>query len=360
MAVDAASFALAALTVRGVPRRHVRAAVHAWRAGVENDVARQQPIVETIARQRRRPEFAELQQAVYAHRLAWLDAGDPRFPPSLLDIPDPPIGLFVSGSIDALVGDAIAIVGSRRATALGLTIAEQLSRDVASEGLRVVSGLAHGIDAAAHRGALAARGVTVAVLGGGHARLYPARHASLAETIVSNAGSIVSEYPPDCPSYKEQFPERNRLVSGLARGVIVVEASVRSGSLITARCALEQGREVMAVPGPVGAPTSRGCHRLIKQGAALVEDADDVLNAIGIERRTRVTSNDCVDAALDLDARSRAVLDAVGFTVTGTDDIVDVTGFEVGEVLRCLSMLELRAFVEAMTGGYIRRPSPLG
>ena len=351
MPADASSFALAALTIRGVARRRVRAAVHAECTGARGDPA----ILEAIESQRRTSVFSELERSVVALGLQWLACDQPSFPPSLREIPDPPIGLFVRGSIDSLASDAVAIVGSRRASPLGLTLADQLGRDLAAEGIVVVSGLAHGIDAAAHRGALTAAGRTIAVLGGGHARLYPARHASLADTIATDAGAVVSEYLPDASARKEQFPERNRIVAGLTRGVVVVEASVRSGSLITARCALEQGREVMAVPGPVGAATSGGCHRLIKQGAALIEDVDDVLAAIGVARKHGRT--DSPDATLDLDERCRAVLTAVAFTVTPTDEIVEATGLGVGEVLQSLARLELRAFVEVVTGGYIRRPS---
>jgi DNA processing protein len=199
-------------------------------------------------------------------------------------IPDPPPLLHCRGAAAVLAIPAVAIVGSRRCTRQGADIAFTLGRDLAAQGLAVVSGLAYGIDTAAHRGALDASGVTIAVLGGGLGRIYPRANENLAAQIVGAGGALVTEYAADVAPRKHHFPARNRIVSGLCLGVVIVEASDRSGSLITARMALEQGRDVMAVPSSVASPLSHGCHRLIRDGAALVECAEHVLEALGVER----------------------------------------------------------------------------
>ena len=270
-------------------------------------------------------------------------------PERLAAIPDPPNGLYVRGAADVLGEPGVAIVGSRRATRAGRDFAHALARELAAGGLVVVSGLAYGIDAAAHRGALAAPGRTVAVLGSGLDRVYPQAHERLAREILANDGAVVSEYAPDAGPRKHQFPERNRLISGLTLGVVIVEATTRSGSLITARMAAEQGREVMAVPGPVTSPLAGGCHRLLKSGAALIEDADDVLFAIGYER---------VDASSRQPAAPPAelagVLDCIGPETTTLDRVVGVTGMTPEAASEALVQLELLGFVAAHRGGYIR------
>lgn len=208
-----------------------------------------------------------------------LESASAAFPPRLRDIPDPPARLWVRGDLSSLSGHAVAIVGSRRASHGSLEVARRLATDLAAIGLTVVSGLARGCDAAAHRGALDAGGRTVAVLGSGIDVMYPAEHGGLAVEIAVR-GAIVSECAPDAPPLPFQFRHRNRLISGLALGVVVIEANERSGSLITAGCALAQGREVMVVPGTVHAGRNRGGHLLIRDGAALVENAEDVLGVL--------------------------------------------------------------------------------
>jgi DNA processing protein len=209
-----------------------------------------------------------------------LRLGDPRYPRLLAAIPDPPLVLWVGGSLAGLDGPSVAIVGARAASATSLEIARRLGRDLAAAGLAVVSGLARGIDAAAHGGALEA-GRTVAVLGSGVDVIYPPEHRHLAER-VSAAGALVSELPPGTPPRAHHFPMRNRIISGLSLAVVVVEAAARSGSLITARCGLDQGREVMAVPGSALGGRNRGAHALIRDGARLVESAEDVLDELGL------------------------------------------------------------------------------
>lgn len=210
------------------------------------------------------------------HVVPW---DDPRFPAPVLAIPDPPPVLWYRGSLDALDAPAVAIVGSRAASSVALETATRLGEDLAARGVTVVSGLARGVDSAAHRGALRA-GRTIGVLGSGIDRMYPPEHEDLAREI-ARCGLVVSEYPPGTPPQDFHFPQRNRLISGLSRAVVVIEASERSGSLITASCALEQGREVMAVPGNVLNGRNRGAHALIRDGAKIVECADDIVEELG-------------------------------------------------------------------------------
>lgn len=271
-------------------------------------------------------------------------------PPLLAAIPDPPRRMFCRGSVPTLDAPAVAVVGSRRCTRQGAEVAFALARDLAGFGLNIVSGLAYGIDAAAHRGALAAAnagaGTTLAVLGGGLGHIYPHAHRRLAADIVASGGVLVTEHEPDQPPRKHHFPARNRIVSGLCLGVVIVEASNKSGSLITARMALEQGRDVMAVPSLVSSPLSSGCHRLIREGAALVECADHVLEVLGLEAQPapRPASPD------DL------VLAQVGAAKTSLEAISAATGLPVEEVLRRLTELEIDGLVAAHGGGYIRLP----
>jgi DNA processing protein len=203
---------------------------------------------------------------------------DPRYPAALLTIVDPPPVLWVRGIVDALNGPAVAIVGSRAGSPYSLAVAERLATDLAARGVVVISGLARGVDSAAHRGALKS-GVTVAVLGSGVDVLYPPEHASLAREIEKD-GAIVSEVVPGTPPQRWFFPLRNRIISGLSRAIVVIEAGERSGSLITARCALEQGRDVMAVPGNILTGRNRGAHSLLRDGAKIVQSADDILEEL--------------------------------------------------------------------------------
>ena len=209
-----------------------------------------------------------------------LERHHPGYPKLLHHIADPPARLWVNGQADPLDGPAVAVVGARQATPTGLRLGYELGRDLAAAGLVVVSGLARGVDGAAHSGALDAGGRTVAVLGCGVDFVYPREHASLAARIVT-IGALVSEFPPGTPPRPPHFPRRNRIISGLSLAVVVVEASEKSGSLITAKMALEQGREVLAVPGNAANGCYRGCHALIKDGARLVESVEDVLEEIG-------------------------------------------------------------------------------
>jgi DNA processing protein len=213
--------------------------------------------------------------------VAW---SDPAYPPSLAAIVDPPPVLWLRGRPSSFEAPAVAIVGSRAASPYGLAVAEWLAGDLASRGVLVVSGLARGIDSAAHRGALAAAGRTVAVLGSGADVVYPREHQGLAREI-ADSGAVLSELPPGTPPRPQFFPQRNRLISGLSRAVVVIEAGEKSGSLITARTALEQGRDVLAVPGNVLNGRNRGAHSLLRDGAKIVESADDILEELGVPTR---------------------------------------------------------------------------
>jgi DNA processing protein len=275
---------------------------------------------------------------------------DPRYPSPLAAIPDPPVVLWTRGAPEALGRAAtVAIVGSRAASAYALEVAGRLAGDLAAHGVVVVSGLARGVDGAAHRGCLAAGGTTVAVLGSGIDRIYPPEHAGLAQQAAA-AGVVISELPPGTAPLPEYFPQRNRIISGLSQAVVVVEASEKSGSLITARCGLEQGREVMAVPGSVLSGRNRGSHALLKDGAKVVESADDILE----ELRLPVSGGD--EAARPPGA-SNSLADAlVPGEVYSLDALVQMTGVSAPKLLPRLLDLELQGRIaRAGGGGFVRR-----
>jgi DNA processing protein len=279
---------------------------------------------------------------------------DPRYPERLRHIPDPPVVLWVTGAADALQGALVAVIGSRYPTSAGLMVARHLSTELARAGLTVVSGLARGIDAAAHQGALDAGGRTVAVLGNGLDIVYPSENRRLAAG-VRGAGAMVTEFPPGTPPHARHFPLRNRIISGLSQAVVVVEASERSGTLITARAALDQGRDVLAVPGSVLSGRYRGCHALIKDGARLVETVDDILEELGRPRPLRPAVS-----AGDKPLLPKYLEDAlpVGDPVA-VDELAAATGRAAAECLRDLALLEVAgAVVRIPGGGYVRVDGP--
>ena len=280
------------------------------------------------------------------------------YPRSLREIHDPPGVLFVRGELKPGDALAVAIVGTRHGTQYGLRQAERLAGGLARAGLTIVSGLARGIDAAAHRGALAAGGRTIAVLASGVMNIYPPEHDKLAEE-VAHCGALVSESPPHAQPLAGTFPQRNRIISGLSLGVIVVEAADRSGALITARHAMEQGREVFAVPGNIDSRASRGCHRLIRDGARLVESADDVLEELGplVEAAPRDDGQVIHHPAeLLLNELEQQVLAAVHGEATPIDQIVSDSGLPVAQVLSALSVLEMRRLIRRLSGTTVLRP----
>jgi len=280
-----------------------------------------------------------------AHVITWVDAD---YPVRLRQIADPPLALVVRGTLPA-EEPAVAVVGARRASEYGRRMAEELARGLAQAGVTVVSGLAAGIDAAAHRGALAAGGRTVAMLGTGIDRIYPAWHVGLAADIVAQ-GALVTEFACGTLPLRFHFPRRNRLISGITLGTIVVEAAEESGSLITARCALEQNRAVFAVPGPAGVAAHRGPHGLIRAGATLVTCVEEVLEEVApalVERPARARAT-AAEAALT--PAERRVFEVIGVEGRHVDDVICRAAVPAGTVLEMLLALELRGLIRQLPG----------
>lgn len=279
------------------------------------------------------------------------------YPRALREIHDPPGVLFLRGEVRPEDGLAVAIVGTRHATLYGKQQAERLAAGLARSGVCVVSGLARGIDAAAHRGAIAAGGRTLAVLGSGVLNIYPPEHETLAQEVAAH-GAVISENPPRVAPLAGMFPQRNRIISGLSQGVIVVEAGQQSGALITARHAMEQGRDVFAVPGRVDSRTSQGCHRLIRDGAKLVESVEDVLEELGplVDSVPRGDGQVTRRAAeLLLNEVEQQVLAAVEIEPTLIDVIITTTRLPVPQVLSTISVLEMRHLIRRVSGTLVAR-----
>ena len=279
---------------------------------------------------------------------------DANYPPRLLMIPDPPPLLYVAGSLHASDELAVAVVGARRGTAAGRLVTERLASGLAGSGFTIVSGLARGVDAAAHRGALAAGGRTIAVLGCGLGRTYPPEHEQLRDEIEEH-GAVVSELSLDAPPHSGHFPRRNRIISGLSFGVIVTEAAIDSGSLITARLAADQGREVFAVPGFVNEETSRGTNALIKEGATLVEQAQDVIDVIAPQlepaMRSRVSAARSPNVPVDhFGNQEQLVYDALSYEPLTVDHLLERTRLPVPSVMASFLSLELRQRVRQLPG----------
>jgi DNA processing protein len=302
------------------------------------------------------------------HRL--LRCSDADFPPQLEHIAQPPAALFVVGHADLLLRPQVAIVGARGASASGLAHARAFARSLAQAGFVITSGLADGIDGAAHAAALDAGEPTVAVIGTGPDRVYPRKHHALTTRIAEN-GAVVSEFPPGTAARADHFPRRNRIIAGLSLGTLVVEAGLNSGSLITARLAGEQGREVFALPGSIHNPLARGCHRLIRDGARLVEDAAEIVEALapaarmlGGELASRLADRYADDAAVPEDmAASRSprnavdsrLLTALGHEPATLDELVQRTGLPTSELSSTLLMLELESAIESLPGNRYQR-----
>jgi DNA processing protein len=291
-------------------------------------------------------------------RLTLLPATAAAYPPLLAQSAGAPHLLWVRGSVGTLSRPQLAMVGSRNPTAIGLRTAHEFAYFFARTGLVITSGLARGIDAASHAGALAGAGETIAICGTGLDIDYPRGNRPLAARIAAQ-GALVSEFPPGTGPRRENFPQRNRIISGLAQGVLVVEAARGSGSLITARAAAEQGREVFAIPGSIHSPLSRGCHELIRQGAQLVEDASDVLAELHFvpapQALTHVDSGFPESRALDNPAE--ILLDALGFQPTSVDALIAATGYSSEALAAVLLSLELEGRIESHPGGrYSRIP----
>lgn len=297
--------------------------------------------------------------ALLERTLRWLEVrdhhlialGDPRYPQALLTIPDPPTVIYAKGRPELLNAPALAIVGSRNASAQGERDANAFATALSSAGLCIVSGMALGIDAAAHRGGLAGSGSSIAVLGTGADSVYPSRNLELAHSLAAS-GCLISEFALGTQPASGNFPRRNRLISGLARGVLVVEAGKPSGTLITARLALEQDRDVFAIPGSIHSPLSRGCNDLIKQGAKLVEDADDILAELGLQPVA-------APARLETqDEQTHPMLAAMGHAPASLDEIAQRTGMAAARVAAQLSRFELEGRIAPLPGGLFQRLGP--
>lgn len=330
--------AAAELAARGIP-----AAAASWLA---------HPDRRTLHDDRRWLESAGLQL---------IGCDSERYPPLLRQIPSAPAALYVRGDPAALHSAQLAIVGSRNPTAGGARTARDFAAFLAHQGLAITSGLALGIDAAAHEGALAAQGRTIAVLGSGLDRLYPPENGALAERIVAGGGTVLTEFPPGTGPHRENFPRRNRLISGLSLGTLVVEAARHSGSLITARLAGTQGREVFAIPGSIHNPLTRGCHELLRQGAKLVETGADILSELEIPlinqdlMQSAGHQPPAAEGAPGLDKDYEILLDALGFEPQSIDVLVDRTGLPSPHLASMLLILELEGRVESHAGGrYVR------
>lgn len=316
---------------------------------------------ETVLKYLHNPDWSAVEKD-----LAWqehagnyiLTIQDPSYPALLKEIPDPPPVLFVSGNVQVLSNLQFAIVGSRNPSPAGKDTAHEFAAHLSHHGLAVTSGLALGIDAAAHRGALDNNWPTLAVMGCGLDQVYPSRHQQLAKQI-TEIGAVVSEFPPGTPPLAENFPRRNRIISGLSLGTLVVEAALRSGSLITARLALEQGREVFAIPGSIHNPLARGCHQLIRQGAKLVENIQDILDELGplanaaLSRQEIAVNTTPVPVVFD--QQYAEVLNCLGFEPTSIDTMVERTGLTAEALSSILLVLELHNQIASIPGGsYIR------
>jgi DNA processing protein len=312
---------------------------------------------ETIARCRELVDVEAELALCRQHGVAIVTPEQSSYPRGLRDLVDPPGVLFVRGALEPQDRLAMAIVGSRHASHYGKSQGERFAAALARAGFTIISGLARGIDAAAHRGALSAGGRTLAVLGSGVLNIYPPEHDKLAEEVAA-AGALISEAPLRAPPLAGAFPQRNRLISGMSLGVIVIEASAQSGALITARHAMEQGREVFAVPGRVDNNLSRGCHALIRDGARLVESADDVIEELGpLVEPTPGADGQMVahPAELQLNDVERQILAAIGTNSTSIDEVVRTSGLPTPQVLATMSALEMRRLVRRLGGNAVAR-----
>jgi len=305
-----------------------------------------EPLAAVILERGRGPDVEKTLRWAERPGCAVLTLADGPYPKQLLEIPDPPPLIYVAGDPKLLSSPALAVVGSRNATPQGLKNARDFARVLSDAGFAIVSGLALGVDGEAHRGGLDGRASTIAMLGTGIDVVYPARNRSLAQEI-SSRGAMVSEFPLGTEPHAGNFPRRNRLISGLARGCLVVEAALDSGSLITARLAADQGREVFAIPGSIHSPLSKGCHALIKQGAKLVESAQDVLEELGVATAPAAAAKET--------AADKGLLADMGFDPCDIDQLTERSGLPVEAVSAMLLKLELDGKIASLPGGLYQR-----
>jgi DNA processing protein len=311
----------------------------------------------------RSPDWQRIENIIFSAEQCHskiISFNDKHYPLLLKQIYDPPLILFIQGNIELLNQTQLAMVGSRNASITGRENAFEFAKQLASLGWVITSGLALGIDGAAHKGVLAVKGHTIAVVATGLDQVYPARHRELAKSILDNNGAIVSEFLPSTPPKPGYFPKRNRIISGLSAGVLVVEATIKSGSLVTARCAIEQNREIFAMPSTINNPQAKGCHWLIKQGAKLVEDIADIVDeieqmpisvlnlSINKEKEPRFEKSQKQNLFND------SLLASVGYEITPVDIVVSRSKLPIDVVLTRLTMLELKGLVATVPGGYLR------
>jgi DNA processing protein len=279
------------------------------------------------------------------------------YPPLLKEIPNPPLLLFIKGNLELLKSPQVAIVGSRNPTPVGAEIAFAFAKELTKIGLVITSGFAAGIDAASHKGAISNSGQTIAVMGTGLNKLYPLYHSVLAQKILGANGALISEFPLETKGNAWHFPLRNRIISGLSLGTLVVEAALRSGSLITARLANEQGREVFAIPGSIYNPLAQGCHYLIHQGAKLTQHPTDILEELGgiaESAQLQLSETSFFNGQNKLDRKHKKLLDCIGFEITTVDILIARTNLSVQQISTMLLELELRGFTKQMAGGHVR------
>lgn len=292
--------------------------------------------------------------AVPEHQLISIEST--LYPPQLREIPDPPVLLYVKGDPEVLHFPQLGVIGSRKASAQGLKTAYEFSLTLSEQGLIPTSGLALGVDARGHQGGLDGKGLTIGVLGTGIDQLYPRANTALAEAIIASGGALVSEYPLGTAPMAYNFPRRNRIISGLSLGCLVVEASVKSGSLITARMAMEQGREVFAIPGSIHNPMSRGCHQLIREGAVLVDAVDQVYEQIAQQLSLPVFSTpaDQHETRVVVSNKEALILEAIGHEFSSFDELMAQTGLLIHELSSLLLELELKGLLQQHNGSYQR------
>ena len=362
MDVDARVEAWAALQlVPGLTTRALVALLKAFGGPVEVRAASRASLTRFVPGELAKTIRAGPDAALLERTLTWLAApghwlvawGDADYPATLLALADSPPGFCYAGRRELLNRPALAIVGSRNATAQGAAHAEAFAAALSAAGLTIISGLALGIDAAAHRGGLSSTASSIAVVGTGLDRVYPPANRDLAQRLAEQGG-LLSEFALGTPPLPGNFPRRNRIISGLSRGVLVVEATLNSGSLITARLAAEQGREVFAIPGSIDSPFSKGSHRLIRDGAKLVETAADVLEelGLGLSAAPNTTAPDAESAADGVPGR---VLAALGYDPAGIDTLTERTGLPTGTVAAALVELEVSGRVATLPGGNYQR-----
>ncbi|MCL5784725.1 MAG: DNA-processing protein DprA [Patescibacteria group bacterium] len=323
----------------------------AWQAEAKeiSQIGIPQNVVNLLVETRKKLDPQVYLQNIQKDNISWLTIFDERYPLLLKEIADPPIVLYYKGQIKAEDKKAVAIVGTRKVTGYGKMVTEKFARELVAFGVTVVSGLARGVDSQAHQVVVKEGGRTLAVLGGGLNHIFPPENSRLAEEIAQGHGAVLSEFPPNAPSLPGNFPARNRIISGLSLGVLITEAAEDSGSLITAKCALEQGREVFAVPGPITSELSKGPTVLIKQGARLVTEASEILEELGIEKAKPTVAK--LVSEVKLSENEQKILEIISRENKHIDEVCRELGLAASEVGATLIKMEILGLVKNLGGG---------